>query len=828
MSDCLSEAEIADMAAGRPPSRNRVALDSHLSECADCRRRLAAKRKGGTGGDETLILAPLPNRLIGGDPAASAHAHVVPLTIDGYDVLERIQGGGQGVVFKAVQKSTNRTVAVKVLPHQETASTRQKQRFEREVSLAASLRHPNIVTIYDSGLMSGRYFFAMEYVHGAPLDHFARTLERDGKLALFAKVCDAVAHAHQHDIVHRDLKPANILVDPEGEPHVLDFGLAKTSGGAAALLAGAQQQQPLTLTSQFMGTLAYASPEQTMGDPTLVDRRSDVYSLGVLLFELLTGEFPYAMPGDLVGTFESIRNAPPRKPSDTPGGAGIDRDLDTIVLRTLAKEPSRRYASAAELAADVHRYRRGEPISARRDSPLYVARIKARAAIRRHPALTMLGVVVLTMLVAGTLAEPISRSWTGPARWFEYAAARPLAGAPSSEAAFSDVRVIAVTDRTVQTISEIAGLADVADVDPADWATARRVHGWLMRRLALAGARVVVWDFAFRKGSDADPDFVAGIDALTTAGAEVVIARRDWTQDDRGKPLDTSPVIAAAPVEWGGITLGVDEQSVWKLDLIVQHPRENPMLSLALAAFSAWKHASMQPTAEIDRLHDTARLQYREAVRDSETITLSAVREVAAPTADELGMGMQPGTLVGVYALALPSDEALRSISMDYEAVARMNDVALQRWARGRVIVFGDFRTDGNGVGLDEHLAPDGRRIHGSHAHAIVIDALLRASVPARYLAPYAYLVVIAMAGFAGVLAARWRWIGGPLRGIALVVLAAMIVAAGIAVFRTTGYLVQPLGPLLAMALAFMAWLWFDPLFTHPRTEAHEKARTLS
>ena len=227
MGECLSELEIVSLASDEPLERDRSIAESHLKECDKCRERLERAR-------ERHLLHPPDSatQLMPSRPASPAPEPM--LTLDGYEMMARIRGGGQGVVFKAIQKSTSRLVAVKVLPHEETASDRQKQRFEREVSLAASLRHPNIVTIYDSGLTSGRYFFAMEYIHGQPLDDAARALDRDGKLSLFAKVCDAIAHAHQQNVVHRDLKPANVLVDARGEPHVLDFGLAKSAGLDAA------------------------------------------------------------------------------------------------------------------------------------------------------------------------------------------------------------------------------------------------------------------------------------------------------------------------------------------------------------------------------------------------------------------------------------------------------------------------------------------------------------------------------------------------------------------------------------------------------------------
>lgn len=197
--------------------------------------------------------------------------------IPGYRILKEIHRGGQGVVYQAIQLSTKRKVALKVMLEGPFAGPASKRRFEREIELVGTLRHPNIVPIFDSGIAQGRFFYAMDYIRGAPLNRDAGAESRsvEDTLRLFAKVCSAIDHAHQKGIVHRDLKPSNILVDERGEPYVVDFGLAKVGGAAAdaSLL--------VSVTGQVMGTPAYMSPEQAAGRPDEVDMRSDVYALGL-------------------------------------------------------------------------------------------------------------------------------------------------------------------------------------------------------------------------------------------------------------------------------------------------------------------------------------------------------------------------------------------------------------------------------------------------------------------------------------------------------------------------------------------------------------------
>jgi tetratricopeptide (TPR) repeat protein/predicted Ser/Thr protein kinase len=325
--------------------------------------------------------------------------------LPGYTLLRELHRGGQGVVHLAIQNSTGRQVAIKVLKRDLPLSSDAAalMRFEREIEILSRLKHPNIVTVHDCGRDHGRVFLVMDYVDGRSLDTWidreksaARPL--DQTLDLFARICDGVNAAHLRGVIHRDLKPGNILVDERGEPHVLDFGLAKFEQGSA--IGGVPSRDPtMTITGQFVGSLPWASPEQAEGRVDALDVRTDVYSLGVLLYQVLTGRFPYPVAGRLSDVVRNIVESEPIRPSTIE--RRIDRELETIVLKCLAKEPARRYQNAGDIARDIRRYLAGEAIEARRDSLGYImSKRLARYRAAVIAAAAILAVVLCALAVS--------------------------------------------------------------------------------------------------------------------------------------------------------------------------------------------------------------------------------------------------------------------------------------------------------------------------------------------------------------------------------------------------------------------------------------------
>ena len=313
--------------------------------------------------------------------------------VGGFEIIEELGRGGMGVVYRARQLSTKRVVALKVMLAGCFSSQASRRRFQREIELSARLQHPWIVRVLESGqTRSNQPYFAMDYVDGLPMDCWLASSapDRNSVLRMFCEMCDALEHAHERGVVHRDLKPANVFIDDHGKPHILDFGLAK----ALDAVVEPSQSAEVSETGHVLGTLRYLSPEQARGAPSEVDARTDVYGVGLMLYEMLTGTLPVDATGSPCEVLQRICEDLPTPPSTL--NSCVDRELEAIVLRSLEKDRCRRFQSAGDLASDLHRYLNGEPVSARAPSSFYIFRkrlLKQRALISAGVGAALLCVV---------------------------------------------------------------------------------------------------------------------------------------------------------------------------------------------------------------------------------------------------------------------------------------------------------------------------------------------------------------------------------------------------------------------------------------------------
>jgi len=550
----------------------------------------------------------------GGNSELSDYGSGVGRSIGKFRLLKRLGSGGNGQVYAALHTELGKTVALKFFKAY-AAAPPQLEAMRREAQTLASLRHPGIVAVddflvheasrADAGVSPGSPpiqipFIVMEYIPSElTLGAWARTHTPGVPelLRIGAEMCDAVEHAHERGIIHRDLKPGNVLVDigSDNRPHprVIDFGLSQ-------LLAGWGPSSGRGEFDRVTGTLQYMSPEQVAGNPLLVDHRSDVYALGVVLYELLCGRLPYTGSVKLTGelTYE-IRHGSPVPPSTI--RPELKGPIEDVLLRALQKDAAQRHQRAGDLADDLRRILADQPLPWRSEPVVERAGRAARALTKRSRAVIALGAATLAM-VASFALWVYAGLWQPVSVGYERLASR--VGGPAMTS-IDNVRIIELRDGL-----DIGALAKTLGIDGVvndDMRSIRRLHARLMERLAAAGPRAVVFDLHFPQATAHDETFNRGVAALNAAGIDAVVGVKVVRLDTPGAGGATginssapalSEAIRTGGARWGYIQLNLPIGRPLSVALVTRQADRGYIPSLAMSALVAARSPRSRPEFE--------------------------------------------------------------------------------------------------------------------------------------------------------------------------------------------------------------------------------------
>ncbi len=730
--------------------------------------------------------------------ASTPSRDLVGRRVGAYVVTRYIKHGGMGEVWEGLQESPRRPVALKVM-RGGRADESARRRFIDEAEIIAKLRHPNIAHVYGAGYFDApgsaepEPYFAMLYVPGArSLTRFAfdEGLGTESRLRLFASICDAVAHAHASGVVHRDLKPSNVLVDVEGHPYVIDFGIAH----AAALMSPGVRR---TESGQVVGTPAYLSPEQTLGDPESVDHRADIYALGVILYELICGRHPLNLEGlDTVGILRTVRRGDVADPAGIVHG--LDADLRGIMLWALARRREDRPPTAGALREEISRYLECRPRAAAHLT--WVSRVRSGVVTmaRRLPVAVrawLLAAVVLLMQIPIDWPMP----WLSEVQvWFDAAIPRLVPSTPEADAGFRSVRYVAYRPgEDLVALSSHARVPIESPEDPTSW---RLLHARAVERLAEAGARVVVLAPNYIADRHAD----ALLRAITVAqhrGVPVWIRRPgDWRPSHVTLPVsEFSPTLQRSAPS-APMVRGFGDGRVWS-ELAFQPPGDDVQPSIALAAYCSLRHRAETPEVEVVEGVNLLRVRYRESglTTPGARARLVSTEEFRVTNVVRRPAGYAgPEGLVAVLQVVVPRLTLLRNSTVTLSSVLTMPLVDLREVVAGRVVFLGDPWT----LPADRREAiysADGEWISPEWVEPLVVEQMLSTADTIRWPTHWQTLAYCAAAGLIGCWVGWWFRAGW---AVAAVILGStlLFVVLSVLLFRYYGMVYNPVIPVLVLA----------------------------
>ena len=666
---CARHKSTEALARGELDGAERLATQAHLEECEDCR---------------TLF--------------RNATAEEFP-RLHNYTILERIGEGGFGAVYKVIHHAKQRTEALKML----SGKTAVRQRyFQDEVHLVAKLRHPNIATLYEAHL-SPPLFFTMDLVEGRQLDdyfsqHQVPLVER---IKLVKKVAAAVGYAHAQGVVHRDIKPQNIVVDADGEPHIIDFGIGKKLG-----LSDVEGDERPTGREGALGTFGYMAPEQSAGAD--VDARADVYALGVLLYHCVTGE-----PAKFATWPERLAQILHER--------RITRadDLAAIIHRCVQQVPEQRYSSCEGLVDDLENYLAGRsPLARPHPTAAYQAVRAAAYLLRNRPFLVRTFIVILVAAILAPLARRAEARWS-------------VAGADTQPTAL--IVFSPGTEEAIRTGRIGAGLPELSPTRDKSW---RMLQGRLMEHLAAAKPSAVIWDSYY---PDCHPEydgyFIGGMRSLQSEGVPVVVGVEDL--DRNGEPEGCRHILAAAD-RCGVIASAAPDSRLdaWVVPVCVRRGLARAVPGLAAAGYAAARYPDAD--LEVETRGQTVALRYRKRSVQGKELRwyedrFSCARVDTVRENDTLQSGDH------AYQIYVPiAGGGAETRRIPVEDVLLADAARLKTWFCGRAVLVGfEF------PGLDEHLLLTGETVFGCHVHADALRSMLSGSMPVVFDRPALALAIM-------------------------------------------------------------------------------------